>query len=230
MISSLKIFYSTIGRKLLMALTGLFLLLFLAEHLYGNLLLYKMDGGKAFEEYSAFLVGNIIIRTIEFALFGSILLHAIDGLYLTISNKKARPVGYEVSKQAKNSTWFSRNMGLTGSVILVFLIVHLREFFFSHRFGTPENSMAVDVAIAFSHAWYAALYIVSMVLLGSHLNHGFQSAFQTLGVNNHKYSRVIKTAGTAVALIMTVGFASFPIIFYFDLFGISTNIMATVVH
>ena len=117
MISSLKIFYTSVGRKMVMALTGLFLCLFLLEHLYGNLLLYKLDGGEAFNEFSHFMAGNMIIRTIEIGLFAGILIHAIDGLFLTFSNKKARPVGYAVNHQSKNSSWFSRNMGLTGSII-----------------------------------------------------------------------------------------------------------------
>lgn len=225
MVESLKIFYSSVGRKLLMALTGLFLVLFLFEHLYGNLQLYKMDGGKAFNEYGEFLVNNIIIRTIEYVLFFSIIAHILDALYLTQQNKKARPVGYAVSRQAQNSTWFSRNMGLTGTIILVFLVVHLRSFLVPHRFGEPENSMAYDVAAAFQSNWYAALYLVSMVLLGAHLNHGFQSAFQTLGINNHKYSGVVKNTGTVIALLIMVGFSSFPVIFYFDLFGVASNIL-----
>lgn len=225
MVEALKIFYTSVGRKLLMALTGLFLVIFLFKHLYGNLFLYKMDGGKAFNEYGEDLVNSIIIRIIEYVLFFSLIAHIIDALYLTQQNKKARPVGYAVSHQSGNSTWFSRNMGLTGSVILVFLVVHLRTFFVPHRFGHPETTMAYDVAAAFQSNWYSALYLVSMVLLGAHLNHGFQSAFQTLGLNDHKYRVTLKNLGTVISLVIMVGFASFPIIFYFDLFGVASNIL-----
>ena len=225
MIASLRIFYSSVGRKLLMALTGLFLCLFLLEHLYGNLQLYKMDGGKAFNEYGEFLVGNIVIRTVEFALFGAIILHILDGLYLTLSNRKARPVRYAVSHSSGNSSWFSRNMGLTGSVVFIFLVVHLKTFFVEHRFLGAETSMAHDVASAFQSNIYSALYVVAMVLLGAHLNHGFQSAFQTLGWNNHKYAKGLKTAGTVFAMLIMIGFASFPIMFYFDIFGVASNIL-----
>src|SRR3954464_13267951 len=107
MIASLKMFYTTIGRKLLMALTGLFLCLFLVEHLFGNLELYKFDGGKAFNEYTELLTGNLIIRTIEYVLFAAVIIHVIDALFLTISNRKARPISYEVSRQSENTTWFS---------------------------------------------------------------------------------------------------------------------------
>ncbi len=225
MIASLRMFYSTVGRKLVMALTGLFLCIFLLEHLYGNLLLYKIDAGLAFNEYSAWMAGNMLIRTVEFGLFAGFLIHIIDGLYLTLQNKKARPVRYAVSQQTGNSTWFSRNMGLTGSVILVFLVIHLRSFFFPHRVMHAENSMAYDVAVAFQSNWYSALYVVAMVILGAHLNHGFQSAFQTIGTNNQKYRQTLKIAGSVFALIIMIGFASFPVMFYFDLFGISSNIL-----
>lgn len=223
MIASLKVFYTSVGRKLVMALTGLFLCLFLLEHLYGNLLLYKLDGGVAFNEYSAFMAGNILIRTVEFGLFAGFIIHILDGLFLTLANRKARPIGYAVNHQAKNSSWFSRNMGLTGSIVFVFLVLHLRTFFFPHRIGHPESEMSFDVANAFQSNWYAALYVVAMVILGMHLNHGFQSAFQTIGWKNKKYNKTLKSAGTIFALLIMIGFASFPIIFYFDLFGAATN-------
>jgi len=225
MIASLKIFYTTIGRKILMALTGLFLITFLVEHLYGNLLLYKMDGGKSFDDYSEFMAGNMLIRTIEYILFAAIIIHAIDGLLITLANRKARPDNYEVNRQAGNSTWFSRNMGLTGAVILFFLVIHLRHFFFVFRFGHLEETTAQYVAKSFEISWYSALYVFSMLLLGMHLNHGFQSSFQTLGLNNKKYKGPIKYAGTFVALLFMIGFASFPIVFYFDLFGVASNIL-----
>ena len=225
MISAFKSFYSTVGRKLLMALTGLFLCLFLVEHLFGNLELYKYDAGKAFNEYTELLTGNLLIRTIEYGLFAAIILHIVDALFLTLSNRKARPVKYAMNNRSANSTWFSRNMGLTGSFILFFLIVHLREFFFPHRFGGAEESMAYSVAFAFSRWWYSSFYIVSMILLGAHLNHGFASAFQSLGWSNHKYYKVLRGTGTIFALIMVIGFASFPIMFFFNICGISTQIL-----
>jgi len=225
MIKSLQLFYTTIGRKLLMALTGLFLITFLVEHLYGNLLLYKMDGGVSFDEYSEFMAGNLLIRTIEYVLFAAIIIHAVDGLLITLANRKARPVSYEVNRQAGNSTWFSRNMGLTGAVILFFLTVHLRHFFFVFRFGHIEGTMGQYVARSFQIPWYSSLYVFSMILLGMHLNHGFQSSFQTLGLNNKKYKTILKYTGTFVALLFMIGFASFPIVFYFDIGGVASNIL-----
>jgi succinate dehydrogenase / fumarate reductase cytochrome b subunit len=225
MISAFKLFYTTVGRKLLMAITGLFLFLFLLEHLYGNLLLYKIDEGKAFNDYTEFMTGNLIIRAIEYILFAGFLIHIIDALYLTYANRKARPVNYAMNHSAQNSSWFSRNMGLTGTVIFVFLVLHLRTFFIPHRFGHPETTMAFDVAAAFQSNVYSALYLVAMVILGAHLNHGVQSSMQTLGINNKNYRGAIKTTGRILSLIIMIGFASFPIVFYFDLFGIASNIL-----
>jgi succinate dehydrogenase / fumarate reductase cytochrome b subunit len=225
MIQSLRVFYTTVGRKLLMALTGLFLFLFLLEHLYTNLLLYKFDEGHAYNDFSEFLSGNLVIRIIEYVLFASIIIHVVDALYLTLANRKARPVGYAVNHQAHNSSWFSRNMGLTGSIILFFLVIHMKTFFFPHRFGHPDESMAEAVAIAFRANWYSAFYVISMVLLGAHLNHGLQSSFQTMGWSNKKYRNAIKTTGSIIALIFMIGFASFPIMFYFDIMGIASNIL-----
>ncbi len=206
-------------------MTGLFLCIYLIEHLYGNLLLYKLDNGRAFNDYTEFMTGNMLIRTIEFVLFGGIIIHALDGCMLIFANRRARPVRYAVNRSSQNSTWFSRNMGLTGSIIFIFLIIHLREFFFAHRFGGALEPMSMSVANAFSSSWYSALYVVAMVLLGAHLNHGFQSAFQTLGWNNHKYLKKLKRVGTVFAMIMMIGFSSFPIMFYFNLFNITSNVL-----
>ena len=217
MSSLTKIFNPTIGRKALMALTGLFLCLFLCEHLYGNLLLYYNDHGHQYELYTHILTRTLLIRIIEYVLFAAFIIHAIDALMLTIQNKKARPVGYAKQKQSGNSTWNSRNMGLTGSVILFFLVVHLRMFFFPHRFLDDHGSMYQDVVNALQDWRYSGFYVLSVIFLGLHLNHGFQSAFQTLGINNKNYAPIIKLIGMAFAIIMTVGFASVPIVFYLQI-------------
>jgi succinate dehydrogenase / fumarate reductase cytochrome b subunit len=207
---------SSLGRKVVMAATGLFLCLFLVEHLYGNLLLYYGDGGAAFNEYSHDAVHSILIRTIEVVLFVAIVLHVLQAVALTRQNAKARPVKYAVMRVNETSSWFSRNMGITGAIIFFFLVVHLKHFFWSYRItGLPlGETVAQEVAEAFTNPWYSLLYIVSVLFLAFHLNHGFQSAFQTVGLNNKKYARVWKMAGTGFAVLMAVGFGSFPVIFY----------------
>jgi len=217
----IKAFNSSIGRKTIMALTGLFLCIFLIEHLYTNLLLYKDDAGAAFIEASHSMVHNLLIRIIEIILFLAIIVHVLQALNLTMQNNKARPIKYAVNKVNQTSSWFSRNMGLTGSIIFFFLIIHLNTFFVSYRItGLEEGqNIAWKVKDAFSHAWYAGLYTIAMLFLGFHLNHGFHSAFQSLGLNNKKYMPLLKMLATVFALIMTLGFISFPILFYFGLAG-----------
>ena len=204
-----------------MALTGLFLCAFLVEHLYGNLLLYYNDNGAAFIEYSHTMVHSILIRLVEIFLFAAIIVHVVQAIILTRQNNKARPVKYAVNKASENSSWYSRNMGLTGSLIFFFLVVHLNTFFVSYRItGLADNeNIAWKVKEAFSSGWYSALYVFAVVILGFHLNHGFQSAFQTLGLNDKKYAPILKNVGTAFAILITLGFASFPILFYFGIAG-----------
>jgi succinate dehydrogenase / fumarate reductase cytochrome b subunit len=217
--SSLKIFNITLVRKYLMAVTGLFLSAFLIEHLYGNILLLYNDGGVAFNQYCEDMTGSLLIRIIEFALFGAFLFHIIDAIVISVQNKNARPLDYAVDKKSKNSSWYSRNMGFTGSIIFIFLVLHLRTFFFEHRVLTSSETYYDTLVFAFQHGWYVAFYVVSMILLGAHLNHGIQSAFRSLGLSNKNYSGIIKTTGSAFAILMAVGFAAFPIIFYFNLLG-----------
>lgn len=216
-----KIFNHSTGRKYIMALSGLFLILFLLEHLYGNLLLFYNDGGEAFNEYSHTMVHSILIRIVEIVLFAAILIHVYQAIILTRQNNNARPVKYAISKGEENSSWFSRNMGLTGSIIFFFLVIHLYTFFVSYRIvGLPENmTIAQKVKEAFSHGWYSGLYVIAVLFLGFHLNHGFQSAFQSLGLNDKSYGPLLKKVGTGLAILFTLGFIAFPVLFYFGIAG-----------
>ncbi|MEO0311338.1 MAG: hypothetical protein RIQ89_995 [Bacteroidota bacterium] len=226
MAQTLKLFYTTVGKKYIMALTGLFLVLFLTSHLYTNLLLYKIDKGEAYLEMSKFLQTNMIVRLIEIGLFASIIFHTVQGIYLAFANRRARPVRYAVSNQAKNSTWFSRNMVLTGSIIFIFIVIHMRTFFVPHRIlGDHSQDMAQSVAYAFQNGIYSAFYVFAMILLGAHLNHGIQSAITTLGFNNNAWEKTIRAIGTSLAMMYMVGFGSMPIAFFFDFFGIASNIL-----
>ena len=202
-----------------MACTGLFLILFLVEHLYTNLLLFAGDGGEAFNEASRSMVHSIIIRVVEIFLFIAIILHVIQAIYLTGENAKARPVKYARFKVSETSSWFSRNMGITGSVIFFFIVVHLYNFFVPYRITGEvgpdgHETLSQEVAEALANPWYALLYFVSICFLAFHLNHGFRSAFQTLGANNKKYEPVLKIAATGLALAMWAGFAAFPVLFF----------------
>jgi len=214
------LFSSSLGKKYLMAITGLFLCSFLVIHFLGNIALFTDP--VQFNEYTRFMSSNPIIRVMEIVLVTGFLTHIVDAIILTRANKKAQPVKYAMNKN--KSSWYSRNMGLTGSVILAFLILHLQSFWYEYKFG--EVLMTVDsngdsikdmftiVKTAFSEWWYSAIYVLAMILLGSHLNHGFQSAFQSVGLRHKKYTPAIKMLGTGFSISITVGFISFPIYFF----------------
>ncbi|MFN5629114.1 MAG: succinate dehydrogenase, partial [Bacteroidota bacterium] len=129
------LFSSTIGKKLLMAISGLFLCTFLVVHLIGNLQLFKNDGGFAFNVYSKFMTTNPLIKTVAYVNYALILLHVFTSLALTIKNKKARPVSYGYNNAKSNSIWSSRNMGILGTIILVFIVVHMQNFWYEMKFG-----------------------------------------------------------------------------------------------
>lgn len=128
-------FSSSLGKKLIMGLTGLFLCTFLVVHLIGNLQLFKDDGGQAFNAYSYFMTHFPPIKVVSYLLYFSIIIHAVYALLITIKNKKARPMAYSVSNGQANSPWTSRNMGILGTVILIFLVVHMSNFWAQYHWG-----------------------------------------------------------------------------------------------
>lgn len=225
MSNTTSVLNTSLGRKFLMSITGLFLCSFLLVHMAGNLALFSSDGGKAFNEYTYFMTHNPIIRIMEIVLALGFIIHIVDAVILTRKNAQARPVAYAANNASENSNWYSRNMGLTGTIILVFLIIHLKRFWFEFHFGPipmdawGEKDMYYVVSTAFQEAWYVALYVVSMILLGAHLNHGFQSAFQSLGLKNKLYAPAISAVGLGFAIIVPLVFAMMPIAFYFGLVG-----------
>lgn len=303
--SKSAILKSSIAKKWWMALTGLFLCLFLVGHLLGNLqlLIPGDEGQRAFNEYAYFMTHNPFIKVLSYLTYISILFHAVDGLLLTIQNKKARPVNYAYNKPERNSTLPSRYMAILGSAILIFIIMHMANFwavmhfqddiplekqtytfssptgesvdfelYTTHNKGVTNNNYeqyipatAVekdsitgeskieiknktdfylydqDIKIAegykdlhsitlafFGHdkedkagipaneyAIIALLvYVLSMAVLAFHLWHGFASAFQTLGLNNEKYTKLISGLGKGFAVLIPLGFAIIPIVLF----------------
>lgn len=217
---------SSIGRKLVMSLTGLFLCSFLVIHLGGNLCLFINDGGLTFDAFTNFMEHNIVIKILEIALFAGFIIHILQSLVLTLENQKARPVQYKMKPGNQTSTWASRNMGLLGAVIFVFLVIHLANFFWDLKFHDEKlgidgngniNLYAVVVAV-FQIWYYSLLYIIAMLALGYHLWHGFQSSFQTLGIRHKKYTPLIEWTGIIFSLVVTIGFISMPVYFYFQQF------------
>lgn len=212
---------STIGRKLIVALTGLFLCLFLVVHLLGNLQLLANDGGKSFNLYAKFMTTSPIIQTISIGNFIFILLHIIQSTILTIKNRQARPVQYAIVDN--RSSWASRNMGFLGAFVLLFIAGHLYSFWWKMKFGempvigidgVQVKDLYLIVSEAFKRPEIVAFYVLSMGFIGFHLSHGFQSAFQTLGLNHVKYTPFIQKLGLAFSIIIPLGYAIIPVIMY----------------
>ncbi|SHO63415.1 succinate dehydrogenase cytochrome b subunit [Algoriphagus zhangzhouensis] len=219
-----KTFSSTLGRKLIMALTGLFLILFLTGHVSGNMLLFKGDGGEAFNIYAKFMTTNPAVKILSYLTYISVIGHVIYSIMLTSKNKSARPIGYAESKASTNSTMASRNMGVLGTIILIFLVVHLQGFWYQMHWGDlpvveydgeSYKDLFSIVTFAFQNELIVAGYVIAMGFLAFHLSHGFASAFQTLGLNHVKYSPAIAAVGKIYAVVVPILFALMPLYIYF---------------
>jgi succinate dehydrogenase / fumarate reductase cytochrome b subunit len=206
----LSIYNSSVGKKFTMALSGLFLCSFLVIHCGINLFLFV--GESEYNLYSHFMSSNPIIRTIEIVLFLGIFGHIITGVVLWRRNKSARPQHYEMNSPSANSTFFSRTMFLSGSIITFFFVVHLRTFWVPTRFIGEGNSYQM-VKSAFQSPLYDLLYVVAIILVAFHLRHGFQSAFQTFGIKHKKYAALIEATGAIFWLLIPLAFAAMPIYF-----------------
>ncbi|MFK7773406.1 MAG: succinate dehydrogenase cytochrome b subunit [Saprospiraceae bacterium] len=215
--------FSSIGRKLIMSLTGIFLILFLTVHLIGNLQLLAGDDGESFNLYADFMGHNPLIQFISIGNFFFIFLHAVIGILLYFQNKAAKGSRYAV-QSTKTTTYSSRNMAWFGTVILVFILIHLFQFWFKMKLTNIPELVTYDgvevknlydlVATTFSSIPFVIFYVVSMIVIGLHLSHGFQSAFQSLGLNHKKYTPIIKGLGTAYSILIPLGYAIIPIVFY----------------
>ncbi len=222
----LKFLKSSIGKKLIMSLTGLFLISFLVVHLIGNLQLLKDDGGVSFNQYAYFMTHNPLIKTISYGLYFFIVLHSIQGLLLYFQNRKARGNQKYAVTNKVSSSWAARNMALLGSLILIFILIHMGDFWFAMKMGNLEmvnyegfdesvGNLYKKVALSFEQLWIVVFYVIAMIGLGFHLQHGFWSAFQTLGLNHKKYSPLINGLGTFIAVVLPIGFAIIPLYYYF---------------
>ncbi len=212
--------YSSITKKVLMALAGLFLVTFLCVHLGINLMLLKDDGGRMFMEAATFMGTNALIKVAEIVLFAGILLHIVFGLLVSIQNRAARPVAYTCSNSSDTS-FFSKYMFHTGIIVFVFLFLHFIDYYFikiglvAPPPGIASHDFYHRTLLLFSTPWYTLLYIISFVFLGIHLNHAIQSAFQTLGWNHSKYTDAVKFIGSAYSVFIALGFSLVPVYIYF---------------
>lgn len=219
--SSTLLKLSSITKKIVMACAGFFLVVFLLVHLSINLTLLRNDGGEWFNAASNFMSTNYIVKAFEIVLFLGFLIHIIVGILLTLQNWSARPVGYNRPNRSKTS-FFSKYMIWTGLIIFIFLAIHFMNFYFVKLGLVPVPDGAADkhdfytMAInLFAQPLYTVIYIVLMILLGFHLYHAFESAFQTLGLNHNKYNYTIKTIAVLYAIIVPLGFAIIPLYFMF---------------
>ena len=264
---------SSLAKKYWMALTGLFLCLFLVGHLAGNLQLIFSDA-LGFNQYALFMTTNPAVKALSYVTYISIVFHAIDGILLTIQNRKARPMRYAYERPETNTIWASRNMAVLGTIILVFIVSHMVTFWGVMHFDSkmplqttkitvqPEmpaqdfylttsgsylpvgsvdvkdrtefydKNAKVKIGEGYKDLYkitvdffkqptygliYTILYVLSMVVLGFHLYHGFGSAWQSMGLKNRKYNSLIETFGRWFAIVVPFLFAIIPLYIYFFL-------------
>jgi len=200
-------FSTSVGKKMMMAVTGLCFCGFLAGHLLGNLTIY--GSGELFNSYAEHVQAlGVILRVIEAGLICLALVHIGTGLLLYFQNLMARPVRYQVDKRAGGRTLGSATMPYTGFLLLCFVLFHLLQFTFVDKTGT---SIYEIVSTAFQSPFYIALYVAAVVIAGVHVSHGFWSAFQSFGLNHPKYTPLIKGAGLILAIVVAIGFGSLPL-------------------
>lgn len=212
---------TSIGRKVLMALSALFLLFFLLQHFTINFL--SVISPKAFNAASHFMGTFWAVQYIlQPVLIGGVIFHFVMGFVLEIQNRGARETKYAFNKPGANSSWVSRNMIWSGLTILAFLVLHFIDFWIPemvHKYVEVHPADPTryydELVHKFAHQPIrVAAYVVSFALLGMHLMHGFQSAFQSVGLRHPKYLSLVKNAGTAYAIIIPLGFIFIAVFHY----------------
>lgn len=216
-------FYSSLTKKYVMSVAGLFLLTFLLVHLTINLLILFDPSRALFNEAAHFMGTNPFIQTFQWVLFAGFLVHMLFGVVLQIQNWAARPRGYK-RKNSSEENLLSRFMIHTGVIIGVFLVIHLTDFFVLKMQGqVPEineggrqiEDMGILVVNKFKLGGYSLFYVIALLFLGFHLDHAFQSAMQSLGLNHPTYMPFFKVLSRLLAIVITVGFISIPLVIYF---------------
>jgi succinate dehydrogenase / fumarate reductase, cytochrome b subunit len=225
-----EFFTFSVGKKFVMGATGLFLISFLVVHVGLNACIWANDEGEMFNKAAHFMGSMIVIRILEIGLFAFILLHTVQGLVLEYQNRSKRKVGYAIPLGEKGSRWYRRSMGLLGTLILLFLIMHVYHFWVPSRFGGMGQVQALG-AVTYNgkeyHNLYAEmlnvfrgnigiviLYVAGCISLAYHLVHGFQSAFKTMGVHNRRYLVMLNNFGIGFSVIVSLAFAMMPVSMY----------------
>lgn len=215
---------SSIGKKFFMSITGFFLMMFLLVHLSVNMLLLFDDSGDLFNHGAHFMATNPLIKIVEPILALGFLLHILYATYLTLQNQKARPVSYKKTEPGNSSSWASRNMFVLGTLVLIFLVLHIMNFYWRLKVANDVPSIMVD-GVEMENAYqmvaglfktslvYDLIYIAGAIFLGIHLTHGFWSAFQTMGWSGNIWRKRLEFVGKLFAIVIAVGFSVIPIYF-----------------
>ncbi len=231
-----EFFTSSVGKKLVMALSGLFLVSFLVVHLGVNACVYydlslfnPADDGRMFNKAAHFMGSSWVIRLIEIGLFAGFLVHIIQGFVLEAQNRSKRKKGYQVPLGTKGTTWYAKSMGLLGTLLFLFLIMHISHFWIPSRvtqdlppvtYGLTEIHNLFDrMVMVFQNPWIVLLYVLGCISLAWHLLHGFQSACRTLGLSSKKYILLIQGIGVGFSILVPLLFALMPISMYLGWVG-----------
>jgi succinate dehydrogenase / fumarate reductase, cytochrome b subunit len=217
-------FTSSVGKKFVMALTGLFLISFLVVHVGVNALIWANDSGSMFNR-AAFVLGNtVVFRLLEVVLFIGFIIHIIQGWVVEIQNRQKRKQGYAIALGNKGSKWYSRSMGLLGTLLFFFLVIHISDFWISSRIthdldpvtynGKEMHNLYQRMVEVFQVPWVVIFYVIGCISLLYHLLHGFKSAFRTLGLHNQRYFALVKFTGIWFSIIVSLAFAMMPISMY----------------
>lgn len=226
-------FTSAVGRKIVMALTGLFLISFLIVHVGLNACIFydwvdPAENGEMFNKAAHFMGSTIITRLLEIVLFAGFILHIVQGYVVEIKNRQRRGTDYKLALGNRGSKWYSRSMALLGTIIFLFLVVHIAHFWVPSRVthdippvvyatgGDSMHNLFLKMYDRFQNPLIVGLYVLGCLSLAYHLMHGFHSAFRTLGVHNKKYLTLLKGLGYGFSILVSVLFALMPISMYFD--------------
>jgi succinate dehydrogenase / fumarate reductase, cytochrome b subunit len=203
----IKSFTSSVGKKLIMAVTGLSFIGFLTMHLLGNLTIY--GGGDAFDAYAVKLHSlGVLLKVAEWGLLLFAVVHIVTGMALFLENWRARPVRYAVKKRAGGRSLGSATMPYTGVFLLAFVVFHLLNFHFVDK---TQTTIFQIVSTAFQSPFYVAIYVAAMLVAAVHVSHGLWSAFQTMGANHPKYMPILRMIGLIFSITVGIGFGSLPI-------------------
>jgi succinate dehydrogenase / fumarate reductase cytochrome b subunit len=229
-----QFFTTAVGKKIVMALSGLFLISFLVVHVGLNSCVFydlpvfdHTDNGSMFNRAAHFMGASLVIRIMEIVLFAGFIVHIIQGYVVDLKNRSKRQKGYRIRLGNRGSTWMSRNMAILGTLIFLYLVVHVSQFWvpsritqniepFKLRDGSEIHDLFKLMFVTFQQGWVVILYLVGVIALCFHLLHGFHASFRSMGVYNKKYLGMLKVLGYGFSVVVCVLFALMPISMYFQ--------------